>query len=212
DFLTAVQNGSIDNNWGNPGPDDNVQPDQINFSLMAPGTIFTMAGEQYRYLENQGGGNHMIIRNEAGVQVSWDNQDSRLNQWYDTLDPSVQAMVQPVENTFTVGSIAFDDVTFEGTGWIPLHLTGEVGADNSAVDLSGTSRAFSLSLADVARLSGPGLAWESREERRTGEMRTWWLRTPGESGRGWRLTTGGTLQTFDSNASIRIRPALIVHQ
>ncbi|WP_394304475.1 hypothetical protein [Lactococcus muris] len=212
DFLTAVQNGSIDNNWGNPGPEENVQPDQINFSIMAPGTIFTMANEQYRYLENQGGGNHLIIRNEAGVQISWDNQNTRLNQWYDALDPAVQAMVQPVENTFTVGSIAFADVTFEGNGWIPLHLTGEVGADNSAVDLSGTSRAFSLSLADVARLSGPGLAWESREERRTGQMRTWWLRTPGESGRGWRLTTGGALQTYDSNAQLRIRPALIVHQ
>ncbi|MEY8458233.1 hypothetical protein AALA58_03855, partial [Lactococcus ileimucosae] len=190
--------------------------------------IFTMAGEQYRYLENQGGGNHLIIRNEAGVQVSWDNQDSRLNQWYDTLDPSVQAMVQPVENTFTVGSIAFDDVTFEGTGWIPLQLTGEVGADNSAVDLSGTSRAFSLSLADVARLSGPGLAWESREERRTGEMRTWWLRTRGgriddPNIRSWMVTSGpphdpnrsGSLAGYGfalNQPGVGTRPALIVHQ
>ncbi|MEY8538771.1 hypothetical protein AALM99_09995 [Lactococcus muris] len=218
DFLTAVQNGSIDNNWGNPGPDDNVQPDQINFSIMAPGTIFTMAGEQYRYLENQGGRNHLIIRNHAIVNVSWNNQNTRLNQWYDTLDPEVQAMVQPVSDSFVTGAVPDADVTWSDPArWVPNNLDNfpEIAADVTTVVSTGTPRAFALSLADVARLSGPGTAFTGRLERLAADNAWWWIRTPGASGYAWLINTHGRLLATEevglSRLSGGIRPALIVH-
>ncbi|MEY8443830.1 hypothetical protein AALA52_06195, partial [Lactococcus ileimucosae] len=95
----------ITNNDGNPGVFEDSQPDEFNFSAMSPGRVFTMAGEQYRYLENMGSGNHMIIRNEAIRNVSWNNHDAALVSWYDGLDSAVQAMVQPVANNFTTGAV-----------------------------------------------------------------------------------------------------------
>lgn len=48
----------------NPPSDVDAPIGSFNFSRMRPGHIFTMAGQQFRYLEDMGGGNHMIIRNE----------------------------------------------------------------------------------------------------------------------------------------------------
>ncbi|MEY8458133.1 hypothetical protein [Lactococcus ileimucosae] len=227
DFLTAVQNGSIDNNWGNPGPDDNVQPDQINFSIMAPGTIFTMAGEQYRYLENQGGGNHLIIRNGV-FGASFNNQVDRINNWYTSLDPTVQAMVQPVAGHFVTGEVDWSSLTFDGPGerWIPnnLHDFPEVETDISQVDSSGSPRAFALSLADVTRLSGTGRAFPNHVGRIEGGPNHgfWWLRTPSTS-LDHSLRILGGQPNDPSNGVISMgpraaaaaggaRPALIVHQ
>ncbi|MEY8458071.1 hypothetical protein [Lactococcus ileimucosae] len=225
DFLTAVQNGSIDNNWGNPGPNDDVQPDQINFSIMAPGTIFTMAGEQYRYLENQGGGNHLIIRNDVITSVSWNNQNTRLNQWYDALDSTVRTMVRPVSDNFVTGSVMQTEITWEGVLWLPSNLFAfpEVALDETRVDSSGTSRAFALSLADVTRLSGPGRAFPNHEQRLSGNELAWWLRTPAGSfdgsERAWRVTRrydDGSLGQLRGGHPVggggNIRPALIIHQ
>ncbi|WP_251712120.1 hypothetical protein [Lactococcus ileimucosae] len=230
DFLTAVQNGSIDNNWGNPGPDDNVQPNQINFSIMAPGTIFTMAGEQYRYLENQGGGNHLIIRNEGIAHVSWIDQEARTNQWYDALDTTVRAMVQPVVIPGTEPVMLDTDaiwMTGHGTRWLPTNIEDfpEVANDVSRVDTSGSPRAFSLSLADIVRLSGPGRAFTNLESRGEGNKFHWWLRTRGgidsDTLDRWWAITGSSSNPFGSvggyhsphqAASRSIRPAIIVHQ
>ncbi|MEY8538139.1 hypothetical protein AALM99_06760 [Lactococcus muris] len=223
DFLTAVQTGSIDNNWGNPGPDDNVQPDQINFSIMAPGTIFTMANEQYRYLENQGGGNHLIIRNESIRSVSFEGKDTALNTWYDALDLTVQMMVQPVANSFTVGNVTANDIIWEGEfRWRPTNLNDfpVVAADITQVDTSGAPRAFALSLADVTRLSGSGLAFSNHDER-VGSNDTYWaLRTFADSNNefNWQISNAagyGRLHSTRTNtvsSSGGIRPALIVQQ
>ncbi|MEY8443883.1 hypothetical protein AALA52_06465 [Lactococcus ileimucosae] len=226
DFLTAVQNGSIDNNWGNPGPNDNVQPNQINFSIMAPGTIFTMAGEQYRYLENQGGGNHLIIWNSRR-DSTFNNQDDRNNQWFNNLDPVVQAMVQPISIPSPAPSVADEDIVFTGTRWIPSNLDDfpGVAADITRVDSSGAPGAFSLSLADVTRLSGPGRAFPSPEKRLTRptgneNYNGWWLRTSADNvtdGAAWHISpVSGALSGFgarNSNWGARgIRPAIIVHQ
>ncbi|MEY8457851.1 hypothetical protein [Lactococcus ileimucosae] len=225
DFLTAVQNGSIDNNWGNPGPDDDVQPDQINFSLMAPGTIFTMAGEQYRYLENQGGGNHLIIRNDTINSSSFLNQDAVMNTWYDGLDITVRNMVRPVADSFVTGSVNQHELSWEPILWRPsnLHDFPEVIADETRVNQSGTPRAFSLSLADVTRLSGIGRAFPNHEQRLSGNGNAWWLRTPADVGeeieRAWRVTrdyNDGNLGQLRSGHNIsgwlHIRSALIINQ
>uniref|UniRef100_UPI00373FDD12 hypothetical protein n=1 Tax=Lactococcus muris TaxID=2941330 RepID=UPI00373FDD12 len=231
DFLTAVQTGSIDNNWGNPGPDDNVQPDQINFSIMAPGTIFTMANEQYRYLENQGGGNHLIIRNEGITNVSWVNQETRTNEWYDALDTTVRAMVRPVVIPEAEPVMLDSDVTWmtgHGTRWLPTNIEDfpEVANDVSRVDTSGSSRAFSLSLADIVRLSGPERAFTNLESRGADVTFNWWLRTRGgiegdSTVRQWGITGLGSANPRGSVGGYHmlgiatgraLRPALIVHQ
>ncbi|MBL3716003.1 hypothetical protein GHK52_04090 [Lactococcus garvieae] len=220
DFLTAVQNGSIDNNWGNPGPDDNVQPDQINFSIMAPGTIFTMAGEQYRYLENMGNRNHMIIRNSVFRNVSFPNTVQRLTDYYNNLDSSVQSMIQPVSIPSPAPNVAYEDIIFTGNRWIPtnLHDFPDVATDVTQVDPSGSPQAFVLSLADVARLSGPGRAFPNHAERGLPVDDTWaWLRTPGaHPGYMWSVLANGTVTGFrDVNHNVwwgGLRPALIVRQ
>ncbi|MEY8459218.1 hypothetical protein AALA58_09005, partial [Lactococcus ileimucosae] len=199
------------------------QPNQINFSIMAPGTIFTMAGEQYRYLENQGGGNHLIIRNESIRSVSFDGKDTVLNNWYAALDPAVQNMVQPVANSFTVGNVTANDIIWAGQNrWLPanLYVFPVVAADISQVDTSGTPRAFALSLADVTRLSGPGLAFSNHDER-VGSNDTYWaLRTFADSNNefNWQISNAagyGRLHSTRTNtvsSSGGIRPVLIVQQ
>ncbi|MEY8444187.1 hypothetical protein AALA52_08095, partial [Lactococcus ileimucosae] len=154
---------------GNPGVFEDSQPEDFNFAAMTPGRVFTMAGEQYRYLENMGSGNHMIIRNRAIPNTSFDQEEGVFDSWFDGLDPAVQDRVQPVADDFVTGNVPYADVTFDGPGprWIPNNLDNfpEVEADVTRVDTSGTSRAFSLSLADVTRLSGSGRAFPNHAER-----------------------------------------------
>ncbi|MEY8442911.1 hypothetical protein AALA52_01315, partial [Lactococcus ileimucosae] len=188
---------------------------------MAPGTIFTMAGEQYRYLENQGGGNHMIIWNSRR-DSSFNNQENRNNQWFDSLDSTVKAMVQPVAYSFVTEETGFETVILDSGRFMPtnLHDFPEVATDETRVVLGGTPRAFSLSLADVARLSGPGRAFPSSLERLTREgmdNNGWWLRTPATDIHGWHISAnnGGL---FDGGAreslwgARGIRPAIIINQ
>ncbi|MFK4938640.1 hypothetical protein ACI1TK_09830, partial [Lactococcus formosensis subsp. formosensis] len=96
-FLTGVQNNSMDDSGStNPRAEVDSPPSAFDFSTMNPGRIFTMANEQYRYLEDMGDGNHMIIRNDAIRNRSWNEQEAELTAWYGQLDSAVQAMVQPV--------------------------------------------------------------------------------------------------------------------
>jgi hypothetical protein len=104
DFLTGIRNNAM--GGVNPGPDVDSPPSDFVFHVMNPGRIFTMAGQQYRYLENMGNGNHLIIRNNAIRNVSWNNQEAQLTSWYAGLHSAVQAMVQPVANSFTTGEVA----------------------------------------------------------------------------------------------------------
>ncbi|MDG6189956.1 hypothetical protein [Lactococcus formosensis] len=215
-FLEGVQNNAVDDDFGNPAYDENSAPSDFNFHLMNPGRIFTMANEQYRYLEDMGNGNHMIIRNDAIRNVSWNNQETELISWYGQLDPTVQAIVQPVANDFTTGEVADAAVTFDGGRWIPNNLEGDVASDITQIVSGGTRRAFALSLADVARLSGEGLVFSNLAQRSHG-LRGWWhLRTPAASWSAWSLTTAGHLfgnndRTFRDSIG-GVRPALIINQ
>ncbi|WP_341784663.1 hypothetical protein [Lactococcus garvieae] len=219
DFLDAVRTGSIDNNWGNPGPDEDSQPGDFNFGIMSPGTIFTMAGEQYRYLEAIADDNHLIIRNDTIRNVSWPGQEGVLTSWYGQLDSAVRAMVQPVANSFTTGEVPAGSVTFTGgERWIPDNLEGDVSADITQVTQGAGSspKAFALSLADVTRLSGPGLAFPNHAQRGSVALGWWWLRTPSESPFAWAVATTGNLYggypRMLSGTMGGVRPALIISQ
>lgn len=217
-FLEGVQNNAVDDDFGNPAYDENSAPSDFNFHLMNPGRIFMMENEEYRYLEDMGNGDHLIIRNDAIRNVSWNEQEAELTSWYGQLDSTVQAMVQPTANSFTTGDIEDTDGTFpeseEITRWT-LDLEGDVAADITQVVSGGTRRAFALSLADVTRLSGEGLAFPNHAQRAGANDSWWWLSTPAP-GDAWRVFNNGRLQgaqnriTSDINGGIR--PALIINQ
>ncbi|WP_307984036.1 hypothetical protein [uncultured Lactococcus sp.] len=216
-LLEGIKNNAVDETVGNPAHDVDSSPSDFAFHRMSPGRIFTMSGQQYRYLENMGNGNHMIIRNDLIRERSWDELDETLESWYGGLDPEVQAMVQPVANSFTTGEVADDAVTFTGgTRWIPNNLEGAVAADITQVVPSGTARAFALSLADVTRLSGPGLAFLNHAQRSSAALGWWLLRTPAPEEAAWSVRPTGNLtglvERTASTTGGGVRPALILHQ
>ncbi|MEY8537358.1 hypothetical protein AALM99_02700, partial [Lactococcus muris] len=194
--------------------------------------IFTMAGEQYRYLENMGSGNHMIIRNGVITNIPLTQHEAELNTWRQALAPEVQAMIQPVSVPYIGPAILDEDIVWEG-GWrwimsaSNLDQFPDAAADITQVDSGGTPRAFALSLADVLRLSGPGRAFPNREQRAAPNNILWWTRTPSSQGlnpdTGWFVNrdTGVTNATGWLNAHWGInaaganggmRPALIINQ
>ncbi|WP_213496825.1 hypothetical protein [Lactococcus formosensis] len=217
DFLTGIQNNAMDGEGSNPRADIDSPPSAFNFDAMLPGRVFTMANEQYRYLEDMGDGNHLIIRNDAIRNRSWEEQEAELTSWYGQLDSAVQAMVQPVANEFTTGEVAAENVTFTGgASWLPENLEGDVAADITQVVSGGTRRAFALSLADVTRLSGEGLAFPNHAQRGSVALGWWRLRTPASYPYVWGVRTtgyliGGRPRTL-STANGGVRPALIINQ
>ncbi|MEY8538851.1 hypothetical protein AALM99_10395, partial [Lactococcus muris] len=220
-----IQNGVMYDDGQNPLPNEDSAPADFDFSTMRPGRIFTMAGEQYRYLENMGSGNHMIIR-EGVFAASFNNQDERHDEWYDTLEPVVQAMVQPVSNSFETGAIPTSGVSWPGGignwRWIPTNLYEfpEAEDDVTRVDASGTPRAFALSFADVVRLSGPGRAFPNIWRRLGTGGTEWWTRTPADANMGWSLLNrngegrleGGLFGHHLEGTNQGGRPAIIINQ
>ncbi|MEY8459242.1 DUF6273 domain-containing protein, partial [Lactococcus ileimucosae] len=215
-LLQGIRNNAVEDSGQNPGANVDSPVDAFNFSTMNPGRIFTMEGEQYRYLEDMDNGYHMIMRNNAISNVSWNEQDDELITWYDSLHEDVHTIVAPVANNFTTGEVAEGSVTFEGSRWVPDNLTGDVAADITQVVSGGTPRAFALSLADVARLSGEGLAFPNHAQRGSSAVGWWWLRTPATSIYAWHVRTSGNLRGDRELpyglANGGVRPALIIHQ
>ena len=214
DFLTGINNSVMFDDGPNPAPNENSEPSEFNFSTMRPGRIFTMAGETYRYLEDMGNGNHMIIRNGLINVGVWNDHDIALTAWYGQLDDVVQAIVQPVANEFTTGMISATDAHLDGWNWLVnnLDFNAEAAADVTRVVAGGTRRAFSLSLADVDRLSRTeGIGFHDVTARAAGTW--WWLRTPFSEGTAWAVYGRG--QLFQLNVALpsgRLRPALIIRQ
>ncbi|MGF2923639.1 DUF6273 domain-containing protein, partial [Lactococcus garvieae] len=217
-FLTGIKNNSMnESGTTNPRVEVDSPPSALNFDTMLPGRVFTMAGEQYLYLEDMGNGNHMIIRYDSILNVAWNAQEDVLNSWYDQLDPAVQAMVQPVANSFTTGEVDHASVTFTGGSyWLPTNLEGAVAADLTQVVPGETARAFALSLADVARLTGPSLAFPNRAQRGGTNDTWWWLRTPAASAYAWQVSAYGSLLGTGgreiSYTARGVRPAIIIHK
>ncbi|MFK4960361.1 hypothetical protein ACI1TN_10365, partial [Lactococcus garvieae] len=203
-----------------------LPPSSFDFDAMAPGRVFTMAGERYQYLEDMGNGNHMIIRHDVIPNTSFNMQPQVLSNWFSGLDAAVQSIVQPVLIPTPVPNIAFSSLTMIGQGnqpdWLPTNLADfpTVAGDVTNVNPGGTPQAFALSLADVVRLSTEGGAFHNIRARSALHGRGWWLRTPGPSTIVWSISVvnPGGLGFAHSNTDIivnnlvGVRPALIVHQ
>ncbi|MGY0179763.1 hypothetical protein [Lactococcus garvieae] len=220
-FLTGIKNNSMIDE-GNARPDIDLPPSSFDFDAMAPGRVFTMAGEQYKYLEDMGNGNHMIIRHESIRNTSFNVQPQVLSNWFSGLDAEVQAMVQPVSIPNPAPIALYHLLTGlsgEGSSWLPDNLYNfpEAASDVTTVNPSGTPQAFALSLADLMRLSTPDGPFPNGAQR-AGAYRTWWwLRTSstGEHLNTWIIHQPGHLaarrESNVSDASGGVRPAIIVH-
>lgn len=216
---------------GNPAPTTVAHTRAFNFNRMSDAIgenrHFTLANsdgtdaQMFRYLENQGSGNHMIIRNETIRSVSWveqERQEGRLETWFNSEIPAdLREVVQPVADPFTTGMVVDNSVTFTGGArWLPNNLIGDVAADETVVVPSGRARAFALSLADVARLSGIGLGFPNHAQRGSHDLGWWWLRTPSTDTGAWFVTLEGQLNGARTSmlylTDEGVRPALIIHQ
>ncbi|WP_251422935.1 MULTISPECIES: hypothetical protein [Lactococcus] len=221
EFLTGINNGVMFDDGPNPAPNESSAPSEFNFSTMRPGRIFTMAGEQYRYLEDMGNGDHMIIRNDALRNVHFSNQEVALASWYGGLDDTVQAIVRPVVMPNNVPSISELDAspwTAGGVRWLPLQWNDNrfdaVRGDRTVVGGT-TQRAFALSFADVVRLSTAAGPFPTHRAREAADARWWQLRTPTPDGHAWGISEGalfGRSTMTGSNSHGGVRPALIIHQ
>ncbi|MFK4898056.1 hypothetical protein [Lactococcus petauri] len=100
------------------GSDGNASPlfpaplRDFTFGYMRPavGRIFTVGdgtnSEEFRYLESQAGGNHMIIRNRILPVNHWEEQDGVIDEWFETeLLPEFRALVVPVAPAFETGEV-----------------------------------------------------------------------------------------------------------
>ncbi|WP_249641653.1 DUF6273 domain-containing protein, partial [Lactococcus formosensis] len=168
---------------------------------------------------------HMIIRNEAIRNTSFNDQPQVLSDFYEGLTPAVQAIVQPVTLPSEVPAITDAQAApWGGTGtrWIPAEWEqerfNEVRADRTTVSGS-TSQAFALSLADVVHLSTETGPFPNHASRIAARNSWWWLRTPGASGHAWVVswyTHAGQLHGNNhvswSAAAGGVRPALIINQ
>ncbi|WP_285013030.1 hypothetical protein [Lactococcus garvieae] len=235
-FLTGIRNNSMnDEGTTNPRYEVDSPPSDFNFDTMLPGRVFTMAGEEYLYLEDQGAGNHMIIRHEAIRNTSFNDQTQVLSNWFSGLDAGVQAMVQPVSIPAEVPGISnaaaapwVGGTVGENARWIPTEWEATrfeaVRADRTVVNSSGTPQAFALSLADVVHLSTETGPFPNHVQRVAARDSYWWLRTLADPNHIWlvdhdSLSVGGggfgQLHIFSQHyANVRggTRPAIIVQQ
>ncbi len=218
----------------NPRYEVDSPPSDFNFDTMLPGRVFTMAGEEYLYLEDQGSGNHMIIRHESIRETSFNDQPQVLSNWFSGLDAEVRGMVQPVSIPAVVPSISdveaapwVGGIIGEGAPvrWLPAEWEATrfdaVRSDRTAVNSSGTPQAFALSLADVVHLSTETGPFPNHAQRVAARNSWWWLRTPSPNPpiHAWVLSWGtrsgelaGTNFVAVEWDSGGVRPALIINQ
>ncbi|MDG6190583.1 hypothetical protein NGA79_00930 [Lactococcus garvieae] len=229
-FLTGIKNNSMnETGTSNPRYEVDSPPSDFNFDTMLPGRVFTMAGEEYLYLEQQGA-DHLIIRHEAIRNTSFNDQPQVLSNWFSGLDAEVRAMVQPVSIPAVVpgilASIGSPGVygVWLPPGWVTNPVFDAVRADRTAVSSSGTPQAFALSLADVIHLSTEAGPFPNTAQRVAARNSWWWLRTPAApDASSWLIhrtphVNGliGTIFLDGGSEAHRllggVRPALIIHQ
>ncbi|WP_285017024.1 hypothetical protein, partial [Lactococcus garvieae] len=221
-FLTGIKNNSMnESGTSNPRYEVDSPPSDFNFDTMLPGRVFTMAGEEYLYLEDMGNSNHMIIRHEAIRNTSFNDQPQVLSNWFSGLDAEVRGMVQPVSVPDPAPTYRLvDAIWVDETGWLPANLASfpAAASDVTAVNSGGTAQAFALSFADVVRLSTPEGPFPNMRSR-MGARNTWWvLRTGSGEGQSWLAHHGlraGELTGFAITGNLYhggVRPAIIVHQ
>lgn len=224
--VNTVLQGFLEGLKGDGNPRSHIDSDigDFDFERMsqgAPGRIFTMAGQQFRYLENQGNGNHMIIRNQTiGAPILGVNRNAAVNDWYNNeflpSDPVLreqwEAYVAPVASSFPATNLSWADTDRALNGVITnLEDFPIPYGDRTVVVPEGERRAFNLSVADVNHLTRTGRFFGMLDR---GSNTAWWLRTPSTAVLSfWNVAAIGTWVSSPSNGgSIGVRPALIIHQ
>lgn len=221
-FLEGVKNGFYGED-GNPPANENTPPSEFQFQFMRSGRLFRMWGQDFRYLENMGDGNHMIILNQViHIVTNWNNLNTVLTNWYTnnivTTVPAIRAQreqyIAPVASSFPTGATAFlpwANASQEEDGTITNLSNFEVPyGDRTVVVPDGVRRAFALSVADVNHLTTIG-SFSSAADRGTGTA--WWLRTLNIATAAWNVHTDGRWHNNPHNVTNRgVRPALIIHQ
>lgn len=221
-FLTGIKNNSMnDEGTTNPRYEVDSPPSDFNFDTMLPGRVFTMAGEEYLYLEQQGA-NHMIMRHDPIRNTSFNEQPQVLSEWFSGLNAEVQAMVQPVLIPDPAPSLPMASITWADgqDGWLPANLASfpAAAADVTTVNPSGTAQAFALSFADVVHLSTETGPFPNFAQRQGARASFWWLRSPDVPHHAWALswTHPGRLSSrsgVNNSYSIGgVRPAIIIGQ
>ncbi|WP_460648417.1 hypothetical protein [Lactococcus garvieae] len=226
-FLTGIKNNSMnDEGTTNPRFEVDSPPSDFNFDTMLPGRVFTMAGEEYQYLEDMGNGNHMIIRHEAIRNTSFNVQPQVLSNWFSELDTEVRGMAQPVSIPAVVPGISeITAAPWEGgerwisAGWATDTRFDTVRADRTVVNSSGTPQAFALSMADVVHLSTETGPFPNHARRVAARDSWWWLRTPALPSHAWLVHWAGHAGELSGGSAVSnntayggVRPAIIIHQ
>ena len=115
---------------------------------MEPGQIFSMRGTQYRYLENKGDGNHLVMTTAHQINSAWNTNagvdsyngstlDNNMKNWHDNLPSVVRRQVQPVQKEFTGTG---PDAMINDSSWI----TPNGNSVSAAIPIVGEPRAFIL--------------------------------------------------------------------
>lgn len=176
---------------------------------LEPGDIFTLRGTEYRYLENKGNGNHLVITNfPVAFGTAWNasgvpdyngsSLDLAMRNFHDTQPSVIRRQVQPVQSTFPNAFANEPEgwLTWNGGGFAlhpPEIWLGSIGDNfnfnHSSVpaamrdDLTtytpgGERKAFALSMADLAQVTGPNRGFPDVPSRVNGQVSEWWfLRT-----------------------------------
>lgn len=218
--VDTVLQGFLEGLKGDSNPRSHRDSDisDFNFETMRPGRIFTMGGQEFRYLEDMGNGNHMIILNQAIEFINWNLRDTTVNNWYNNeflpsdsaLREQWEAYIAPVASSFPTANLPFGDTERGLNGVISNLNTFEVPyGDRTVVVPGGERRAFNLSVADVNHLTYTHSFFNMADR---GVGVAWWLRTPGVSNRAWSVTNVGTWTDSGVVSGRGVRPALIIHQ
>lgn len=162
---------------------------------LEPGDIFSLRGTQYRYLENKGNGNHLVILNAALPAGPWgvagttsyngSEFDRRMRDFHDALPSVIRRQVQPVQTTFP------DAFANQPTGWwnrdtlpVPVGAPSNptalwVGGENTwLVDMNHSSVPAAMR-EDLTAYTpgGERKAFPTRESRIASNNLLWTLRT-----------------------------------
>ncbi|WP_157456547.1 DUF6273 domain-containing protein [Carnobacterium maltaromaticum] len=189
------------------------------------GEEFDFYGEKYIHLKDLGDGNHLVLRkfvlpdfNPTTVVYHNGPLDNAMKAYYAGLTPEAKAVVQPVQETFTLGM--GNDIAFGLDA--QRFLMSKPAPDFAKVDtIGGEKKAFALSAAEVNDVSGNGKAFPDLVSRgavveaRPDLSIHWVLRTPyvKESGV-WSISELEKLGQFDGQYTSNmhgVRPAMIIH-